>query len=187
MWSIKSDDSAPLLVTGGVAYMGFAAKSNTTGGVTALDPASGTILWTFPFGPVADIGGQLAVDGGLVYVATTNGELFALSAANGTKRYEVTGFGAFGAGSIAAIDGVVFAGLDDKKGTVAAVDPASGKTVWRQSLGPVSFPPDMAAGRRHRIRGNGQRHRPRRPGGQAVRAERQDGPAAVVDAGQRRR
>jgi outer membrane protein assembly factor BamB len=145
LWSIKSDDSAPLLVTGGVAYMGFAAKSNTTGGVTALDPASGTILWTFPFGPVADIGGQLAVDGGLVYVATTNGELFALSAANGTKRYEVTGFGAFGAGSIAAIGGVVYAGLDDKKGTVAAVDPASGKTVWRQSLGPVSFPPGMAA------------------------------------------
>ena len=144
LWSIKSDDSAPLLVTGGVAYLGFAAKNNTTGGVTALDPATGTILWTYPFGPVADIGGQLAVDGGLVYVTTTNGELFALGAASGAKRYEVKGFGAFGPGSIAAAGGVVYAGLDDKKGTVAAVDPASGKTLWRQSVGPASFSPNVA-------------------------------------------
>ncbi len=144
LWSIKQEDQSPLLVSGGVAYLGFAAKSNTTGGVTALDPASGTILWTFPFGPVADIGGQMAAADGVVYVTTTDGELFALSAANGAVRKKVTGFGAFGSAAIAAIKGVVYTGLDDKKGTVAAIDAASGKTRWRQSLGPATFAPAVA-------------------------------------------
>jgi outer membrane protein assembly factor BamB len=144
LWSIKSEDEFPLLVTGGVAYVAFAAKSNTTGGVTALDPAGGNILWTFQFGHVADIAGPPTVADGVVYVASTDGELFALSAANGVQRRKVTGFGAFGVGTIAAIKGVVYAGLDDKKGTVAAVDMASGKTLWRQGLGPAEFPPYVA-------------------------------------------
>jgi outer membrane protein assembly factor BamB/serine/threonine protein kinase len=144
LWSIKLEDEFPLLVMGGVAYVAFAAKSDVTGGVTALDPASGHILWTFPFGPVADIAGPPTVADGVVYVTSTNGELFALSAANGTKRQKVTGFGAFGAGTIAVIDGVVYAGLDDKKGTVVAVSMTSGKTLWRQSLGPATFPPYVA-------------------------------------------
>jgi outer membrane protein assembly factor BamB len=144
LWSRKSEGGSPLLVAGGVAYVAFAAKSDVTGGVTALDPASGNILWTFPFGPVSDIAGQLAVADGVVYVPTSDGELFALSAANGAKRQRVAGFGAFGAGTIAVINGVVYAGLDDKKGTVAAVSMASGKTLWRQSLGQASFAPYVA-------------------------------------------
>jgi len=144
LWSHKSDGGSPLLVTGGVAYVAFAAKSNVTGGVTALDPASGTILWTFEFGPVADIAGQPTLADGVVYVTSTNGELFALSAANGTKRQKVTGFGEFGPGTIAAVKSVVYAGLDDKKGTVVAVDMTSGKTLWRQSLGPATFSPSVA-------------------------------------------
>jgi serine/threonine-protein kinase len=144
LWHITSDSESPLLVTGGLAYVAFAAKSDTTGGVTALDPASGNIVWTFPFGPVADIAGKLAVADGIVYVTTTDGEIYALSAANGTKRQRVAGFGQFGAGTIAAVKGVVYAGLDDKKGTVAAVEVASGATLWRQSLGPATFPPYVA-------------------------------------------
>jgi serine/threonine-protein kinase len=144
LWHIQSDGSYPLLATGGVAYVAFAAKSDTTGGVTALDPGSGNLLWTFPFGPVADIAGKLAVADGVVYVTTSDGEIFSLSAANGAKRQRVAGFGEFGAGTIAAVNGVVYAGIDDKKGTVAAVHPASGKTLWRHSLGPASFPPYVA-------------------------------------------
>jgi outer membrane protein assembly factor BamB len=144
LWSIKQEDQSQMQVTGGVAYVAFAAKSNVTGGVTALDPASGNILWTYPFGPVADIAGHPAVAGGVVYVTSTNGELFALSAANGTVRRKVTGFGAFGPGTIAVLNRVVYAGVDDKKGTVAAVDTATGKTVWRRSLAPATFPPYVA-------------------------------------------
>jgi outer membrane protein assembly factor BamB len=144
LWSRKSDDSSPMVGAGGVAYLAYAAKSDVTGGVTALDPASGGILWTFEFGPVSDIAGEPAVADGVVYVTSSDGELFALSVANGAKRQRVTGFGAFGAGPIAVINGVVYAGVGDKKGTVAAVDVASGKTLWRQSLGPVTFPPSVA-------------------------------------------
>ena len=146
LWSSKYDTEVPLLVKGGVAYLGLAAKSNTTGGVTAVDPASGQVLWTFAFGPVADIGGQLEVADGSVYVTTTDGEIFVLSAANGASLHKLTGFGTFGAGTIAAVKGVVYAGLDDKKGTVAAVDTASGKTLWRQGLGPSTFPPSVVSG-----------------------------------------
>jgi len=145
LWSINSDGTYQLLVRGGVAYVAFAAKSDVTGGVTALDPASGTILWTFPFGPVSDIAGGMALADGVVYVTTSDGELYALSAANGAKRQRVAGFGSFGAGGIAAVDGVVYAGLDDKKGTVVAVNMASGKTLWRLSLGPATFPPNVAS------------------------------------------
>lgn len=144
LWGIKSYSRYPLLVTGGVAYVAFAAKSDVTGGVTALDPASGAILWTFAFGPVADVAGQLAVADGVVYVTTSNGELFALSAANGAKRHEVKGFGDFGPGTIAVVKGVVYAGLDDKEGTIIAADMASGKTLWRRSLGPATFSPSVA-------------------------------------------
>jgi serine/threonine protein kinase/outer membrane protein assembly factor BamB len=145
LWSIKSDAATPLLVTGGVAYTGLAVKSDVTGGVTALDPASGETLWTFAFGPVADITGGLAVADGVLYTTTTDGEIFALSAANGTKRQRVTGFGAFGSWGIAAANGVVYAGVDDKKGTVVAVDVASGKTRWRQTLGSAQYPPYLVS------------------------------------------
>jgi outer membrane protein assembly factor BamB len=141
LWNFATDDLPPMLAAGGVAYAGFAARSNTTGGVTALAPAAGTVLWSFQFGPVSDVAGALAVAGGVVYVTTTDGEIFALSTADGSKRQRVDGFGAFGAGTIAVIDGVVYAGVDDKKGTVVAVDVASGKTRWRHALGPAEFAP----------------------------------------------
>jgi serine/threonine protein kinase/outer membrane protein assembly factor BamB len=143
LWSIKQEDQSWMMVTGGVAYVAFAAKSNVTGGVTALDPASGNILWTYNFGPVADIAGHPTVTNGVVYVTSTNGELFALSAANGALRRKVTGFGKFGPGKVAAVNGVVYAGVDDEKGTVVAVDTATGKTLWRRSLGAATFPPSV--------------------------------------------
>jgi outer membrane protein assembly factor BamB len=130
-----------------VVYAGFAAKSNTTGGVTALDPATGTILWTYAFGPVSDIGGQMVVEKGILYVATGDtekGEIWAFSAANGGVRRRVTGFPQFGAGTLAVINGVVYAGLDDNKGTVVAVNMASGKTLWQKAVGAATFPPYMA-------------------------------------------
>jgi outer membrane protein assembly factor BamB len=148
LWHVTQDSETPLLATGGVAYAGFAAKSNTTGGVTALDPATGNVLWTFEFGPVADGTGTLAVAGGVVYATSSNGEIFALSAANGTKRQRVSGFGQFGAGTIVVDNDVVYAGLEDQKGTVVAVSLASGKAQWRRALGSTSalFSPYLVGG-----------------------------------------
>ena len=145
LWSIAQQDSSPLLAAGGTVYAAFAAKSDTTGGVTALDPASGTIRWTVAFGPVADIAGDPALADGVLYVASSNGELFTFAAANGARRQRVAGFGAFGAGTIAVAGGVVYAALDDQQGTVVAVDPATGKTLWRKATGPSTFAPDVTA------------------------------------------
>ena len=145
LWDVPTQGVVPLLGAGGVAYAGFAPKVNTTGGVTALDPATGTVAWTFRFPGVADTAGALAVADGVVYVTTGDGEIFALSAADGTKRQLVSGFGEFGAGAIAVAGGVVYAGLDDQKGTVVAVNVASGKTLWRQSLGAAAFPASLAS------------------------------------------
>jgi len=148
LWKVATDSLPPMLLAGGVAYAGFAAKSDTTGGVTAIDPASGHVLWTFPFGPVSDVTGGLAVSGGVVYATSGDGEIFALSAADGTKRQRASGFGEFGAGTIAVENGVVYAGLDDQKGTVVAVNVASGKAIWRQPLGSTSslFSPYLVSG-----------------------------------------
>jgi outer membrane protein assembly factor BamB len=97
LWHVTQDGETPLLGTDGVAYAGFAAKSDTTGGVTALAPATGTVLWTFAFGPVSDMTGTIAVAAGVVYATSSDGEIFALSAANGTKQQRITGsFGDFG-------------------------------------------------------------------------------------------
>jgi serine/threonine-protein kinase len=145
LWDVPTQGVIPLLGAGGVAYAGFAPKVNTTGGVTALDPATGTVAWTFRFPGVADTAGALAVADGVVYVTTGDGEIFALSAADGTKRQLVGGFGEFGAGAIAVAGGVVYAGVDDQKGTVVAVNVASGKTLWRQSLGAAAFPASLAS------------------------------------------
>jgi outer membrane protein assembly factor BamB len=145
LWSAATDSTPPLVAQGSVVYAGYAAKSDTTGGVTALAAATGDILWTYAFGAVADIAGGLAVSGGVVYTTASDGEIYALSAASGAKRQKVSGFGEFGAGTIAAVGGVVYAGLDDKKGTVVAVDVASGKTVWQLSLASSVYPPYVAS------------------------------------------
>jgi outer membrane protein assembly factor BamB len=134
LWKVATGNLGPLLVAGGVVYAGFAEKNETTGGVTAIDSATGAVLWSFPFGPVSDVTGGLAVAGGAVYTTTGQGEIFALSAADGLKRKRIAGFGDFGAGTIVVDNDVVYAGLADKKGTVVAVDAASGKTMWRHSL-----------------------------------------------------
>ena len=145
LWDIPNSGVIPLLGAGGVAYAGFAAKVNTTGGVTALNPATGTTAWTFQFPGVADTTGALAVADGVVYATTGDGAIFALSAADGAKRQQFSGFGESGAGTIAVAGGVAYAGLDDEKGTVVAVNVASGKTLWRQALGSAVFPPSLVS------------------------------------------
>jgi outer membrane protein assembly factor BamB len=146
LWHLTQDTETPLVAAGNVAYAGFPSKSNTTGGVTALDPATGTVLWSFEFGPTSDVTGAIAVADGVVYTTSSDGEIFTLTAANGTKRRRITGsFGEFGAGTLAVVSGVVFAGGDAGKGSVFAVNAATGNTLWRTDLGKSSFPAYLAS------------------------------------------
>jgi len=142
LWSIKAEDEFNMAVAGGVAYVGFAPRANgLASGVTALDPGNGNVLWTYTFAENDGIAGQLAVAGGVVYVTSDMGKAFALSAVNGGVRRQVSGFGKFGFAPVAALNGVLYAGLDDKKGTVVAVDMTAGTTLWRHSFGASTFPP----------------------------------------------
>ncbi len=135
LWNVKAPDGEPQFTgAGGVVYAGFAAKTALGGGVTAIDPANGDILWSYEF-PSGAIAGDPVAAGGVVYVTTDQGELYALTAASGNLRKRVTGFGQFGASPNVVRSGVVYAGLDDKVGTVVAVDMTSGKTVWRRTVG----------------------------------------------------
>jgi serine/threonine protein kinase/outer membrane protein assembly factor BamB len=140
LWNVPSQGASPLLEAGGVVYAGFAVRVNTTGGVTALNPATGTVAWTFQFPGAVDTTAALAVADGVVYATTSNGEIFALSAADGTRRQRVSGFGEFGAGTIGVVGGVVYAGLYDQKGTVVGVDVASGKTLWQDAYREAEIP-----------------------------------------------
>src|SRR5262249_8895318 len=126
LWNVSTEaGGSPLTVVGTVIYVGVAPRSQTTGGVTALDAGSGELLWTYQFGPVADIAGGLAVTGGVAYATTTDGEIFTLATADGTKGKRFAGsFGKFGTGTVAVVNGVLYAGGDNKNGVVFAVNTA---------------------------------------------------------------
>ena len=191
LWSVKSDvGDYPLLVAGGVAYVSFAAKSDVkNSGVTALDPATGTILWISEFGENDGIrghggGGQR----GRVHHVGRGQDVRAVRRQRHRALRQVGGFGKFGYGAIAVVDGAVYAGLDDKQGTVVAVDMTSGQTLWLAEPRPCrcsrrTWPPPPASSTRERWTAGW----PGRTGGHALRAARQDRQAALVDAGQRRR
>ena len=138
LWNVSTDVSVPLAVAGDVVYAGIAPKNPTTGGVTAYDASTGALLWTHPFGPVSDVAGGLAVTGGVVYATTSDGEIFALSPADGAVRQHLSGsFAQFGA--VAVADGVIYAAGGSDNGSVFAVDGATKRTLWQRDLGKASL------------------------------------------------
>jgi outer membrane protein assembly factor BamB len=147
VWSVKQEDADWLLMSGGVAYFGYAAKDDTNSGVTALDPATGIMLWTNVFDKNlpggSDVGGQMTVADGVLYTATDNGYLYTYGALNGKVKH-FGRFPKFGAGTVAAIKGVCYAGCDPDKGTVLALNTTTGKTLWQTDLGKVGFAPYTA-------------------------------------------
>jgi outer membrane protein assembly factor BamB len=107
-------------------------KTPRTGGVIALSTTTGEVLWTFPFGGVADTNGGLALGGGTVYATTLNGELFALDAATGTKRWRVSGKNITLETPPAVGDRYVYA---SSHSAIYGVDPASGAERWHLAIG----------------------------------------------------
>jgi outer membrane protein assembly factor BamB len=150
LWSIKTGETDWLTAAGGVVFIGYAAKVSTTGGMTAVDPATGILLWTNPLGKLkpgnfwdSEIGGMPTVADGHVYTAGDNGYLYGFDVKSG-KPAKAGSFGNFGAGSIAAMNGVVYAGANSDKGAVLAVRLATGKKVWETDLGKAGFEPYTA-------------------------------------------
>lgn len=137
-------EATPIVVDG-VMY-----TSGTTGRVYALDAATGEELWTFD--PMSDgqvnryaccdeVNRGVAVWEGHVYVASLDGRLFALDAANGEIVWEVDTFDydpdraytSTGAPEVAG-DVVVIGngGADyDARGYITAYDLETGEQAWR--------------------------------------------------------
>src|SRR5262245_45706066 len=85
------------------------------------------VVWPFEAGEVVESSAAIADD--TVYVGAQPGALFALSLANGAKKwkYAIEGDGV-GESSPAVADGVVYVG--DLNGLVHAVAAADGKPIW---------------------------------------------------------
>lgn len=116
--------------------------ANDTGTATALDVGTGSTVWTAPLPAGATT--SLATDGSTVVLGTLDGNLVALNAADGARRWiEDTGDGSR-IGSPAIADGVVYAPTLDDNGPgthhVFAYDLASGTQIWR-----VASPQDVPA------------------------------------------
>jgi outer membrane protein assembly factor BamB/serine/threonine protein kinase len=144
-WRVSSGAVRGLAAAGGVVYAGFAVKSHTTGGVTALSADRGHVVWTVEFGRTLDTTGGLAVSRGVVYVTTSHGEIYAFRAADGRRLWRTAGRNVtFGLAPPVAAGGVVYASSGNKIPVLYAVHAATGRGLWRRALGAAASPAYLA-------------------------------------------
>jgi outer membrane protein assembly factor BamB/serine/threonine protein kinase len=144
-WRISSGAVLGLAAAGGVVYAGFAIKSRTTGGVTALSADRGQVVWTVEFGRKLDTTGGLAVSRGVVYVTTSHGEIYAFRAADGRRLWRIAGRNVtFGLAPPVVARGVVYASSGNKIPVLYAVHAAAGRGLWHRALGAAAFPAYLA-------------------------------------------
>jgi outer membrane protein assembly factor BamB len=141
LWSVPSSQTGAggvlgLVADGDRVFCGYAAKSDTTGGVTAFSAAAGTLLWTVEFGQNLDINGGLTTAGGTVYATTGNGELYAYRAATGTRLWRIHGKGVKFGGNASplASGGVFYVCSDDTPQILYAIRAATGDELWQKPL-----------------------------------------------------
>jgi outer membrane protein assembly factor BamB len=144
-WRVRSGAVRGLATAGGVVYAGFAVKSRTTGGVTALSADRGQVLWTVEFGRKLDTTGGLAVSRGVVYVTTSHGEIYAFRAADGRRLWRIAGRNVtFGWAPPVVAGRVVYASSGNSIPVLYAVHAATGRGLWYRSLGAAAFPAYLA-------------------------------------------
>lgn len=116
------------VVAGDTVYVG-AADDDCTGrsGVYALDVRDGAVKWHYPTrGPVKN---SVAVADGCVYAMSVDGEIAAIDAATGRKRfsYQLSGVGHWLFASPVVRDGVLYAGSGAE---LVALDAKTGREIW---------------------------------------------------------
>jgi outer membrane protein assembly factor BamB len=144
-WRVSSGAVLGLAAADGVVYAGFAVKSRTTGGVTALSADRGQVVWTVEFGRKLDTTGGLAVSRGVVYVTTSHGEIYAFRAADGSRLWRIAGRNVtFGLAPPVVAGGVVYASSGNEIPVLYAVHAATGRGLWQRALGAAAFPAYLA-------------------------------------------
>lgn len=136
-------------VKGGVVYATYQRFETTftsrTGGVIAVDVATGSIVWRTEFPPEngffgGGATGRAQVGPALVYAVNLDGRVFALNRTDGTVAWIVGRYSARQASEtdlrrILLANDVLVIGASD--GSVSGVDAASGATLWRTVSQPV--------------------------------------------------
>lgn len=135
LWQV--DEGAPINSSITVAN-GLVIVGTDTGLLVADDALTGAQAWTYATS--AAIHGAAAVVDGYIYFGTTDGQLYALSLSGTDLRWPVIQTPGSISRSIAAADGVVYAGSGggpaSDNGTLWAVDAASGQVLWSADLEP---------------------------------------------------
>jgi outer membrane protein assembly factor BamB len=127
--------SARTLFGGGVSYdNGRVYAVNGAGDAAALDAQTGNVIWQVrPGGPLR---ATPTIVADTVYVVSQDNQLFALSAADGTQRWVVSGSaessGVFGAASPAFGQSTIVAGYSS--GELSAYRYENGQEVWSDAL-----------------------------------------------------
>lgn len=137
IWRVdtQAEDNRSTNIGGGVAIEGGVVYASTgRGELLALDPAKGTVKWRKPLGTAARAAPTIA--DGRVYVPTLDGQVIALSAADGGKLWSYQAANPstslLGLPAPAVSDDTVVAGFGS--GDLIALRAVSGAVVWSDSL-----------------------------------------------------
>jgi outer membrane protein assembly factor BamB len=144
LWSTQAPPFIGLAVAGDVAYACVAIRDPLTGGVTALYTGTGEVLWTFDFPTPVDTNYGVTVAGGVVYTATSQGEIFALSAASGTMRWRFADPSVTFNNAILVTDGVLYTPSarnkkDNAYPVLFALQASTGRVLWQHPLGATPY------------------------------------------------
>jgi len=106
-------------VVNGIVYV------STLYGIEAFRTSTGAALWTRL--PGSSFYATPAIASGVIYIGSTQGTMYALSAVSGAVKWSVAGFGnAFS--TVTMVNGIVYAGNDN--GTVYAFAASNGALKW---------------------------------------------------------
>ena len=133
IWQQIFNGGAPA-VASGVTY------AVCGGWVCALDARTGVARWS---SQVRDVGSSIAIGTGHLYMATDNGFVTDVNAANGAVKYDTyTTWPVDAAPALA--NGVLYAGSVAKK--ISAYDTANGKLLWQAATDTIYAAPTVSNG-----------------------------------------
>lgn len=113
--------------------------------VYALEAATGKPIWKHDTG--AEIEDQPLVAGGKVFVGNRGGGLYALDLATGERLWKLYFWGSWLESTPVVADGVLYVGSSDLR-RVSAIDPESGRVLWRTDVYGWSFGTPLLVGDR---------------------------------------